>query len=507
MINVLIADDELWIRKWLTKMAGDYNEQINIVDVVDDGAKALKVLEKNDIDIVISDIQMQQFTGLELAAIVKKEHPNTQFIIVSGYDYFHYAKSAIQNNVIGYLLKPLDKAELYETLDKAMNLIREQKNKLISKVLLDPAIDKLLYKWLIAKDSDSMNQLNQLFIEHELNFSRYIVCTLQMDICQHFEDNLDEQIRSIFRERLDHKHIYIIKRSKYKYYLIVCDLKDTRLVNENNQFLLRDLSRAYNSIDLKSSTELKELIDVSEYVNSVEEEDSKQLDISKDSKLSALESNILLSIKGKKSLELAKDLEYVKRIYEDDKLSKLEVKYWLVNTVVNLLHYLEGLMLDSGNKLIKRGHYFIGDTSNYTNISSMFNWFGQYGDDIITALDNNEVNNASDIVSKVNNYMLKYYYEDINMTSIVNKYGINPSYFSKKFKDEMGINFVDMLNNIRINASAEMLENSDATIKKISESCGFKNSRYFSKVFYKYKGITPTKYRVEFKESRDNYED
>lgn len=502
MINVLIADDELWIRKWLTKMVGEYSDHINIVDIVDDGDKALKVLENNDIDIVISDIQMQEYTGLELAAIVKKEHINTQFVIISGYDYFDYAKTAIQNNVIGYLLKPLDKTELYETLDGAIKRISEQKNKLNNKVFLDSAIDNLFYKWLIAKDIECMKQISDLFTENELDFKHYIVCTLQMDICQHFEDNLEEQIKSIFRERLNHKHIYIIKRSKYKYYLIICDLKDTHLINENNQFLLRDLKRTYNCIDLNSSMELEELLDISQYVNKVEEEDSKQLDISQDTKLSALESNIILNIKGKKQVELSKELSYVIKLYEEEKLSKLQVKHWLVNTVINLLHYLEGIVSESGNILIKKGHYFIGDTSNYTNILSMFNWIQQYGDEIISAIDKDEVNNVSDIVMKVNNYMLKYYYEDINMTVIVNKYGINPSYFSKKFKEEMGINFVDMLNNIRINASAEMLENTDVTIKKISESCGFKNSRYYSKVFYKYIGLTPTKYRLKHRESR-----
>lgn len=98
-------------------------------------------------------------------------------------------------------------------------------------------------------------------------------------------------------------------------------------------------------------------------------------------------------------------------------------------------------------------------------------------------------------VSKAKEYILKNYKKPIRLIDVANFLELNPAYFSRIFRQKTGVCFVDYLAEIRINKAIELLKNSNMNISEISEEVGFVRSRYFTEIFKKRKGMTPSEYR------------
>lgn len=111
--TAIIADNELSILKGLKESIDWTALDIEIVALAHDGREALDMIAELDPDIAIVDIRMPGLSGLEVIRSAKAAGSATDFIILSGYDDFSYAKDAIRYGARAYLLKPLDKEEFY----------------------------------------------------------------------------------------------------------------------------------------------------------------------------------------------------------------------------------------------------------------------------------------------------------------------------------------------------------------------------------------------------------
>lgn len=98
-------------------------------------------------------------------------------------------------------------------------------------------------------------------------------------------------------------------------------------------------------------------------------------------------------------------------------------------------------------------------------------------------------------VSRAKEYMLKNYKKPIRLIDVADFLELNPAYFSRIFRQKMGVCFVDYLAEIRINKAIELLKNSNMNISEIADEVGFARSRYFTEIFKKRKGMTPSEYR------------
>ncbi|MFW6270230.1 MAG: PocR ligand-binding domain-containing protein [Bacillota bacterium] len=105
-----------------------------------------------------------------------------------------------------------------------------------------------------------------------------------------------------------------------------------------------------------------------------------------------------------------------------------------------------------------------------------------------------------DIIFKAMNYIRENYDQDISLDEVASEVGLNSSYFSKLFKEEMGISYSDYLNQVRIEASKKLL-NEDIALVEVAQNVGFNDQSYFSKVFKKYEGISPGKWRKGIREN------
>ena len=118
MLKVVIADDERLICR-LVQALGDWEVlDMEVAGLAENGLEALALIERERPDILITDIRMPGCDGLELIRRAKELRPELEIVIISGYAHFEYAQTAIRYGVGNYLLKPIKKDELMETLRK-----------------------------------------------------------------------------------------------------------------------------------------------------------------------------------------------------------------------------------------------------------------------------------------------------------------------------------------------------------------------------------------------------
>ena len=129
MYRVLIVDDEIMIRRGLSKIIKWEQIGFELAGAVGDAQEALKVLEGTQVDVLLTDISMPEMTGLELIRLAKEHQPRIKTVVISGYSEFDYAIEAIKLKVENYILKPLDPKKITEIFENLKNALdEEQKN-------------------------------------------------------------------------------------------------------------------------------------------------------------------------------------------------------------------------------------------------------------------------------------------------------------------------------------------------------------------------------------------
>ncbi|MDQ6417852.1 response regulator [Paenibacillus sp. LHD-117] len=128
MYTVIIVDDEKFVRKGLIKMLDWESSGFQVIDEAEDGEDALILLREKKPDLVLTDIRMPVLDGLELIHAAFEEKMETEFIIISGYNDFRYARQAMRYGVLDYVLKPVDQAEIKQALEKIFVLGRWRRN-------------------------------------------------------------------------------------------------------------------------------------------------------------------------------------------------------------------------------------------------------------------------------------------------------------------------------------------------------------------------------------------
>ncbi|WP_040191416.1 response regulator transcription factor [Clostridium culturomicium] len=186
MNNVLIIDDEELIRQGIKKRIISYELNIGTIFEGSNGIQALELLKNNKIHIALVDINIPFINGLEFIKEGIKLSRDTIFIIISGYDNFSYAQKAIEYGVFRYILKPINKNQLKETLIEAINLLGEKADESDDK--LNPLTKRILTE---VNNNYSNCEYSLLDLAKSVGFSEsYISKTLKKDIGMTFNEYL-----------------------------------------------------------------------------------------------------------------------------------------------------------------------------------------------------------------------------------------------------------------------------------------------------------------------------
>ena len=126
MYKVLLVDDEYMITEGLKRLIPFEKWDMEVVAIANHADDALDYVREHPVDIVISDVNMPDKTGLEMIQEMKDLLPDAYYILLSGYQEFDYVKKAMNLSVVDYLVKPVDKVELGHLLEKIVTQLREK---------------------------------------------------------------------------------------------------------------------------------------------------------------------------------------------------------------------------------------------------------------------------------------------------------------------------------------------------------------------------------------------
>ena len=201
MYKLMIADDEPLIRRGIKQLIDLSSLQIGEIYEASTGEEALKVFEEHRPEIVLMDINMPKIDGLSVAKKIKSIDSDTKIAIITGYNYFDYAQTAIKIGVEDYILKPISKKDVSEIIVKLVNSLQERKKdkeveKVLEKITIDSQdnIAKNNYKVLmqnIIEDNYSDSQFTLSVLSEKLDLSTgYISIMFKKNFGIPFQDYL-----------------------------------------------------------------------------------------------------------------------------------------------------------------------------------------------------------------------------------------------------------------------------------------------------------------------------
>lgn len=128
MFRVVIVEDEVNVRQGICYIIDNMVENWEVVAAVGDGQAALEALEQHPAQMVLTDIKTPGMDGLELVETISTRYPRILTVILSGYANFNYARKALKNSVVDYLLKPTCPKQLQDVFKKVEIILNKRRN-------------------------------------------------------------------------------------------------------------------------------------------------------------------------------------------------------------------------------------------------------------------------------------------------------------------------------------------------------------------------------------------
>lgn len=519
--KVLLIDDEHLITEGLKVLIDWSLYNCEIIGTADNGIDGLDLIKKTKPDIVFTDIQMPNMTGLDM---IKEAQSicNCFFIILSGYSDFNYAKQCLSLDVKDYLLKPIEETQLIKTLNEVINRINE----------VHAHSQHIKY---LEENNQYLNNLSKDFILHDflrMDFDNTEECigflnhyNIQFPKSTSFLCFIFQSLDDVKSFQLHRKHYHMLLNDYFKEFLLFSyDSSSFMCILGINAFLtLQKISTNLLSFvkDIQNEFNITVTIGIGKPFTNL-----KKINISINQALFALSFQIITGLGSVNYFEhQLKNVHYISVIpdtmMEDYKSSFSTMDYNSISKNLDIIFdYITcslnlpivGVEINTFNFIL----ICIQQLSNLDNNSTLLNYkdlncfekiskikniglLKKYVKDVIYDLldlvNKNSFKNNATIIDKIRLYVNEHIYEDTSLLTVANEFYLSPVYLSKFFKKETGVLYLDYIVQVKLDTAKTLLTTSDLMIYEISEKLGYKDSKYFSKLFEKKTGYKPSTYR------------
>lgn len=479
MITIVIADDEKLIRAGIAKILKDsINVPLEILEAKN-GKEALELCIKEQPNVLITDIRMPIMDGVELMKNVSQLETKPAMIVSSGFDDFEFAKAAIQSGAIHYILKPIDKKELVEAVEKAIQSFRvteQKRNETILKTILDEG------------RMDSSTELNGI------NFKNGSYCVAVAGARSKIV--IQQVLNSVTYYPLESKkdlECVVIPREAL--YLIETDLSlNQYVVGISNSFDNVSSLRMYKKQSFEAM--LQSYFAVESSKNNIRKNGLYYFsELLIDDNLSDLDSSyekLISKINIAEIGEIQKSLTELLTFKSDKKefyASKLDYIYNKLKN--NLFTRFPGY---TDNDLYL--HLKAIMIENIWQFQSLAEWKNCISDYLIylSELLKKETSEYP-FIDEALVYIKENFKKNINMAMVANQVSVNYTWFSEKFKEHTGMLFNEYLRKLRIDEACNLLQKDCYKVYEVAEKSGFGDVKYFMKTFKEETGLSPTEWK------------
>ena len=531
-MKVIIVDDEMKICQLILHLVDWEAMHMEVVGIANDGKAAYESICRNRPDIVITDIRIPNYDGLELIRMCRERFPSLYFIIISGYSEFEFAKNAIQYGVEDYLLKPIKKKELEHALLRiaekyeSSRSSEEEKDELRS--IASTARDKVRQDFLnrvvgysLRTHAEARLEPGEVNREYQCAFrpglftvamfrlfaangaavrepTEFLTAKLREIVCEEAAPCCKELLGTVFGSSV----ICLMNTDEDGLQAVEKKFHRVRLATSNELFA--NLSPAigvgtpYPSLNgvVESCREAERAL-----LNRFSSSDRYIFHFS-DVKNSGMAVSDLIDGKRREDLIAAQERMDVGAIlaYVDSLQNRLaQYRYDSSLIYACILESIEILQFGSKNYDVYFQRFDLEEArrkmGGILTYDGLFAWLKQ---EIIGKYQ--EFASRKEIAEKKPIRQAKQFIYDnfahgLTLESVSDHIGFNPTYFSSFFKKETGKNFSEYLTELRMKHAKHYLISSDREIADIAEAVGYSDVKYFSKLFKKSAGISPSEYR------------
>lgn len=526
MIKLLIADDEHIVTESIKFIVDKFITGVQVVGTAASGREAIEKSIELKPDVIFMDIRMPGINGIDAIRQVKNTNNDIVFVIITAYEYFDYAKDAVNLGVYEYLLKPLNKNKVIEILNKICEMISLNREAIQREILLKERINKIiphmegqfiysqLFNGRVIKDIEFYEEIFGMKIKHG-----YVI----MGIVDEFQSSIKEENLKNSLKKQKFYDIFSLELKKLTPCLIGPPLLDRtvayipidqnidsyKIRNKSIDVATKIIDRISKSVKIHYKIGVGRSYDIENFSKSCNEaymaasfENNDMVVHFEDIVPSLNKIDTYPTNKEKVLIHkmLTKDYKGVLNAFED-------IFWWLSQHHKNDINKIKSRLIELFIVLKRAIPYdvlendspsqsYLTNILKINNISELKISYIDYLKNTINEMKKSREKELNGLISKAIQYIDKNYNKNISLDDVAKELNMSYHYFSKFFKESAGKNFVDYLTELRISKSKEILTDMNISIKEVCYTIGYSDPNYFSKIFKKVTGMTPTEYRI-----------
>ncbi|MCR2822520.1 response regulator [Lederbergia panacisoli] len=511
MYRILLVDDEAIERIALKKIITAWNDAI--IEEAENGRTAIVKAAEFRPDIIFMDIKMPGIDGIEATSEIKKMDSNVKVIMVTAFEAFEYARHAVRLGVNDYLLKPSSDQEIIEVLTKVTNEIEIERHNRNDQLNLKENYNRALSiiqsrvitSLIVGNDvAEKMN-----FAENWTSVYEKTSFVIVLEFGDELSGDEKHKIANYISNQLSiSENICFVGEIHLNQLPILIQLcnggHDESIMSQSlkiGSYLIEKLQQKYAHTPVKIGIGTSYDV-IEDFVQSYHE---ALFALAKTTRsFTCTYYNHLLS--GNESIDQLFERE--KTLLEHIVFGKLD------ETRNSFRKYFDELIIMSGGDLErikeKINEFFVLLNrqmherkvevifhTKYSDVKSMYRLQELVLDEIMKTTREVQTNHSTDndLISKAKSHINEHYEKSITLEDVAEIVQFSPHYFSKLFKEQCGLSYIDYLTEVRVNHAKELMKLPEKSLKEICFQVGYKDPNYFSRVFKRVTGFSPSEYR------------
>lgn len=529
MYRIMMADDEGIVLNSLSMIIEkNFGDQFEI-ETAKSGRMAIELAEHFRPDLIFMDIQMPGINGIEAMKEIREILPSAIFVVLTAYDKFDYAKEAINLGVLDYLNKPYNQKSIVNVVNQALTELNQRRerrrqelktkerletvvpiieNGFVSSVIFQEPFEEDIenYKNLLGLDVNYGYMIAVMFGENQQgNYLTNVVGSAVKTQTTYYN-----KVRSVIKDTFPDAVVGNVNSNKIPVFVprdsLVMDYNERIEIIEKSRVAARDLRNATDTQYRIGIGSVKKLKNCSESY----EEAMKALYSTTGSVAHIDDLPITVAYEDNYPVDLENDIfDHLSDGDVDACLMSAGAFFdWMVETYADdtqsiKLKALEFVMR-AESEMYKSGSFmysfesrknYLSEVMGFYDMDSLKNWYMEKMRNAVVNFGNGGKDRTHHLIKRAIEYIEENFDRDISLNEISEKLNISSYYFSKLFKDETQEGFVEYITKRRVDRAKEMLKDPEKSIKEIGSECGYGDPNYFSRIFKKATGMTPTEYK------------
>ena len=524
LYRIILVDDEEEVRKGIIRKIDWSSLGFEVVGDAENGAEALERIEQLEPEVVMTDIRMPFMDGLTLTEKIRQKYPSMKVLIFSGFDDFEYAKQAIRRNVSEYILKPINADELSAVLRRLKaELDREREERRDTERLRIrytenlPVLQELFYANLLSGRIElGKEQERAAQLDIDLSGGKWTAALAYiggsrdaplstLSVQKLLEEALTEDRCKLFLYN-DWIALILSLTETFSVYDLIraldraCALASAYLgltLTVGVGTPCRELSGLPRSAaEARTALEYRSMVGRGQVIYIGDLEPDRSLLLSFDE---ADERALTAAIKLGNDREVRSAAAALAEKLREAKPSAGQYNLFLMELVTHLLKLTRRSGIGA-EEVFGADFSLPPQMSELPSLTELEDWCAERYLRLRTLIRRRQTDSAGQTVETAKEYIRQHYAEsDLSVEKLCAYLHLSSTYFSTLFKRETGTSFTAYVTTVRMEAAAEAIRGTEEKTYLIAQRCGYEDPNYFSYVFKRHFGVTPTKYRSEGK--------